>query len=243
MAREICERGGDALVLAGDIAGRNLGSFRACLDLFASFPGARFFLAGNHDLWSPPEGSAARYERVLAEVGAECGFSYLEHGPAWVGDVALVGTVGWYDYSLRDESLVGVPLRHYERKQWPNVSSWNDRHWIDWHWSDTEFTEICLANLSHQLDLVRDEARSIAAVMHHLPFAELVTRRRGDDAWAFCNAFMGSSAFGQMLLDEDKVGTLFCGHSHHRCDRRIGHLRAISNGSNYEKKTYEMLSL
>ena len=78
LARKVCGRGGDALVLCGDLAIRSTDKFRACLELFADFPGARMFVAGNHDLWCPPHDPWSRYERILGEIGRECGF----HGMA-----------------------------------------------------------------------------------------------------------------------------------------------------------------
>jgi predicted phosphodiesterase len=122
LARQTCDEGGDALVLVGDSAAAELGPLRQCLRLFADFPGRKFLVLGNHSLWCRgPEDSLDRYHRVLPQTAAEEGFHLLDESPAVLGDLALVGSVGWYDYSFRDRSL-GIPEAFYLLAQCPKVS-------------------------------------------------------------------------------------------------------------------------
>jgi len=52
---------------------------------------------------------------------------------------------------------------------------------------------------------------------------------------------MGSASLGEVLLACGKVSDVYCGHSHWRAERRIGHLRAVNIGSTYEQKRLEVL--
>lgn len=59
--------------------------------------------------------------------------------------------------------------------------------------------------------------------MHHLPFSELVIRM-GDPGWDFNNAYTGSAAIGELLLQYDKIRTVITGHTHHQGEYRTGGL-------------------
>ncbi len=242
LAQRVCREGGDALTIGGDLAIRSPAKLRECLELFSRFPGKRMFVAGNHDLWCPPYDPMTRYTKILPEIGRECGFHSLDQAPVFVGDVAFVGTVGWYDYGFRDSSL-GVDEGCYERGVWPGVASWNDRAWMPWSLKDSDFVQRCLDALGKQLGEVSEKARMIVACLHHLPFDELVPRKPDDQVRAFSNAFMGSPRFGALLRAESKVKYVLCGHSHSRVEVEIDQLRAISSGSDYHEKQLETLEI
>ena len=123
IAAEICSLRADALLLLGDVAGRDPRIVSDALHLFDRFAGARFFVAGNHDLWTDPGGdSLDRLERVLPELCREAGFHPLDVEPAFMGSVGLVGSIGWYDFSFHPERL-GIPLRFYQAKIAPGAAT------------------------------------------------------------------------------------------------------------------------
>ncbi|MCK4602873.1 MAG: hypothetical protein KAU28_10435, partial [Phycisphaerae bacterium] len=124
-AEEICAdrgRGPAVLVLIGDIAGADLSILRECLQLFRRFDGLKLLVPGNHCLWCRDgEDSLRRYERTIPAVAAEEGFGVLDHKPAMLDGVGLVGSIGWYDYSFRCESL-GIPTDFYRAKVAPGAA-------------------------------------------------------------------------------------------------------------------------
>jgi 3',5'-cyclic AMP phosphodiesterase CpdA len=242
MAEQLNTMGGDALIITGDLAIRNPLKLAECLTLFDGFKGPKMFVAGNHDLWSPPFTAMERYETKLDEIGSACGFHYLDNGPLMIGTTAFVGTIGWYDYEFRDPDLE-VDFKYYEKTSWPGVASWNDRHWISWDFDNPGFTAHCAAKLQAQIEEVRDQAETIVACMHHIPFTDLVKRQPDNPAWSFSNAFMGSPRFGEILLAEPKAKLLLCGHSHRRIEAQIGHVRAISSGCHYDAKRLETVTV
>ena len=268
LARQACDRGGDALVLVGDTAGADLDLMREALALFADYPGRKLLVPGNHCLWCRGEESSIdRYERILPELAAEEGFRLLDHEPVLLEAVGLVGSVGWYDYSFREESL-GIPEGFYRAKVAPGAAEYlgqvpellerhsdrlTERHrsmgvrWMDGvniklPLSDEEFVEHLAEKLRTQLRDLSRRARTIVAFLHHLPFDALVPRGR-PDRFAFAAAYMGAERFGQVLLECRKVSHVYCGHSHWRRRLRVGHVNVVNVGSTYTDKRLEVLDL
>lgn len=266
LAADVCRQEADVLVVAGDTFALDLGLFIRCLRLFEPFAGPKLLVAGNHDLWTTSGDSFDLYDRILPEAASACGFHDLDAGEHLIDDVAFVGTIGWYDYSFRDQAI-GVPMRFYEHKVAPGYalqhlelthlvadatdipprafaarSSWMDGKMIRWNLDDPSFTQITLDRLAAQLAAVGPHARAIVAVTHHIPFAGML-RRKSDPSWAFGNAFMGSVGLGEVLLRHPKVSHAVCGHSHTRDRLRVGHVEARNVGCTYRRKRYDVVEV
>jgi len=270
LAERAVRDGGDALVLVGDSASAEHQPLRDCLNLFADFPGLKLLVPGNHCLWClPGENSIQRYEQVVPAIAAEAGFAVLDHQPVVTDGVALIGSIGWYDYSYRDEQLA-IPLEFYRAKVSPGAAERLNEHrhlvesfrphlterhfnlgvrWMDgvhvrMEMTDEEFLEYVLAKLTAQLQAIgADESvRRVAAFVHHLPFRQLVPSDR-PDAFAFAAAYMGSDRIGEALRGCEKLTHVFCGHSHWRGRCRVGDIDVINVGSTYEQKHLEVVQL
>ncbi len=181
--------------------------------------------------------------------------------PFVAGDVAIVGMLGWYDYSFAQAEL-RIPRRFYAAKLSPGAAKynevnelfeetadippeslemyarWNDGKFVKLPMSDEEFLDEQLARLRGQLESVRGCSRVIAAV-HHLPFAELLPPSRIPQ-WDFAKAYLGSGKIGEMLLRYDTVRDVYCGHSHFPARATVGRIRAVNIGSGYRWKTFEV---
>lgn len=268
LAAEARRLGGDALVLLGDTAGADTQSLREALELFAEFDGLRLLVPGNHCLWCQPgQDSLQRYHELLPALAGECGFVLLDASPQVLDGVGLVGSVGWYDYSFREEAL-DVPKDFYEAKIAPGAARYygghedllarhaerlTDRHhslsarWMDGvhvklPYSDAEFVAVLADRLAGQLAELAPRVDRIVAFMHHLPFEQLVPRNR-PDRFAFAAAYMGSERFGEVLLDCPKVTHVYCAHSHWKTRARIGRIEAVNVGSTYVQKHLEVLEI
>jgi len=255
------------LVVAGDLFAGDPQCLVDCLGLFEGFGGEKLLVSGNHDLWTTPDGDSFElYEQVIPALAGACGFHDLDAAPRVVGDVGFVGTVGWYDYSFRDETL-GIPIRFYEHKAGPGFaratagfahlfqpgevlperalaarSYWNDGRMVHWALDDRRFHDLTLERLEAQLAAIESQVRTVVAVTHHIPFVEML-RRKSDPSWAFGNAFMGSVGLGHTLLRHDKVSHAIFGHSHTRDRRRVGHIDAINVGCTYRMKRYDAIEV
>ncbi len=267
IAEEICGLRADALLLLGDAGGRDVGIVRDCLHLFDRFRGPRFFVAGNHDVWTDPgESSLDRFERVLPRICGDAGFHPLDLEPAVLGHVGLVGSMAWYDYSYRPVELE-IPIRFYEHKLAPGAAArlpgyehlvadasdipeaalslgtrWTDGEYVRLGMSDAAFNDHLLARFREHLAATAPRCDVIVAGLHHVPFAELLTTPRGP-SWAFGRAFMGSAAFGRALLDEPKARFAFCGHSHAYAHVQKAHVTCTNLGCTYTEKRYEILNV
>jgi predicted phosphohydrolase len=269
IARRICDAGGDALVLVGDTAGAEPAAMADCLGLFESFPGRKLLVPGNHCLWCRPgEDSLTRYHELLPAVAAEAGFTLLDHAPQILdGRVGLVGSIGWYDFAFRDESLE-VPLGFYRAKLAPGAATyytehrqlvadhretltddhlaistvWKDGRHVNLPMSDEAFTELLCDRLAAQLDALAPRVERIVAFTHHVPFEPLVPRRP-EPKWAFAAAFLGSPRLGRVLLAEPKVSHVLCGHTHWPTRTTVGPIEAVNIGSTYTEKRLETLTV
>jgi predicted phosphodiesterase len=268
LAERACEEGGEALVLVGDTAGARLPALADALDRFARFGGRRFIVPGNHCLWcAGEEDSMRRYLDILPNLAAGHGFAMLDAQPAMLGGVALVGSVGWYDYSFADKSL-GIPEEFYRAKVAPGAaaqlggfedmldrhrgqlgeralairSRWMDGRYVRLPMGDEEFCRFLAERLATQLEEVSRQAERVVVFMHHLPFAELLPEGRADPV-AFASAYLGSPLFGEVLLAFPKVTDVYCGHSHWHGTCRIGHINVVNVGSTYSRKRLEILEV
>ncbi|MCG3180527.1 MAG: hypothetical protein BIFFINMI_02889 [Phycisphaerae bacterium] len=261
LAADIVARGGDVLLLVGDLAGADKGPFEECLALFGGFPGRKLFVAGNHELWSRGATDALALLRdELPARGARHGFACLEYQPVLLGPVAIVGTVGWYDYSFRDPAL-DLPLRFYRRKVSPGAARYFTEHrdllenaddltdghheltarWMDGvHVNlpagDEAFTRMLADKLATQLDAVAREVDRIVVAIHHVPFARMMPELPPGANWQFVAAYMGSELLGQACLAQPKVTDVICGHTHQPLTIREGHIQCHNVGSNYHTK-------
>lgn len=248
----------DVLLIVGDTATADENQLETVLPLIR-FPGPKLFLCGNHELWSRRDDSHQIFTDELPRRVREHGWHWLEEDPFVVDDVAIVGSVGWYDYSYAPASL-NVPHRFYAAKVSPGaaahltahqhllagddvspeaheiVARWNDGKFIKLHRSDETFLEERLAGLAQSLARVPAGKRIVAGV-HHIPFSQLLPPRH-TPAWDFARAYLGSDRIGQLLLADPRITHVFCGHSHFAADARIHHLHAINIGSGYRQKLF-----
>lgn len=272
LARRVREMQGDVLILAGDTAGADVQWLTKALELFRNFDGIKALVPGNHCLWCSPDethpaASLKRYEQTIPQAAADCGFITLDHDPLVLGDVCVVGSVGWYDYSMRDAGLA-IPVEFYQRKISPGAAKYFgqckdlfERHgdeitprqlaigarWMDGRRvklgiTDEEFVVMLVEKLERQIIEQSASAKQIVAVMHHLPFTELVPAER-PDRFAFAAAYLGSEKFGEMLKRHEKVSHVYCGHSHWQGQHKAGRLQAINIGSTYVHKQLEVLEV
>jgi 3',5'-cyclic AMP phosphodiesterase CpdA len=254
--------GGDVLVVVGDTASGDGDDLERCLARFR-FDGPKLLVAGNHELWTTRGDSYALFREELPRRAAAMGWHWLEGTPFVAGDAAIVGSVGWYDYSFAQPELQ-IPRRFYEAKVSPGAAQrltgfdhlmgddvppaardilarWNDGKFVRLGRSDDAFLKELLEGLERSLESVK-EAPHVVAAIHHLPFAELLPPPRIPQ-WDFAKAYLGSARIGQLLTRYANVRHVLCGHSHLALEAKIGPIHAINIGSGYRWKTYRVLDI
>jgi Icc-related predicted phosphoesterase len=253
----------DVLVVIGDTASADGEALERCLERFR-FAGPKLFVTGNHELWTHGPDSYAVFKEMLPPRVRAMGWHWLEGEPFVAGDVAIVGSAGWYDYSFAQEDL-RIPRRFYEHKIAPGAvdrldeyrellvgddvpeaalqiaARWNDGAFVKLHRSDEQFLDELLATLERSLEQVASK-REVVAAIHQLPFRELLPPPRIPQ-WDFAKAYLGSERIGRLLLRYPNVRHVICGHSHLALEAKVGHIHAINIGSGYRWKTYRVLEL
>ena len=261
---EMNAAGGDVLLVIGDTAAADGDELEQCLSLF-NFPGPRLFVAGNHELWTKRSDSYELFTRELPERVRSLGWTWLQSEPFIAGDTAIVGSIGWYDYSFAPASL-NIPRRFYENKVSPGAAErllefapllvrtddltpaareltarWNDGKFVKLHRTDDQFLDELLADLERRLDGLAAR-RTVVAAVHHVPFEQLLPSPHGSQ-WDFARAYLGSPRIGKLLLRYSNVSHVLCGHSHFPIEAHIGSVHAINIGSGYRYKTFRSIDL
>jgi len=253
------QAGGDVLLLVGDTAVADGDWLEKCLSRF-KFSGPKLLVAGNHELWTKGTDSAAIHASLLPARAAALGWKCIESDPFVAGDIVVVGSVGWYDYSFASPNL-GIPHRFYQHKISPGAAEhlglfpelfspseditetarqtmarWNDGKFVKLGRSDEQFLGELLRRLDLQLSAIPAHYTAICAI-HHIPFRELLPPHRGQQ-WDFARAYLGSDKIGQLLARHETIRRVFCGHSHWPVTAQIGNIHAVNVGSGYRAKTF-----
>ncbi len=261
---QINTAGGDVLVVIGDTAVADGDWLEQCLSRF-QFNGPKLFVAGNHELWTHGPDSYALFTEELPRRIRNLGWHWLETEPFITPNLAIVGSIGWYDYSFAEPSLE-IPQRFYAAKVSPGaaamlpsfaslfenetdisptarniIARWNDGKFIKLGRTDKQFLAELLTTTARTTQFVENIPTVIAAI-HHLPFAELLPPSHSAQ-WDFAKAFLGSDRLGQELLRHPNITHLFCGHSHFPAKATIGPIQAINIGSGYRWKTFHLLDV
>ena len=94
--------------------------------------------------------------------------------------------------------------------------------------TDPALCDLMLESLQRQLQEASADS-TIIAVVHVLPFAEVV-QRGGFGPSGFYDAWIGSSRLGDCLRGDDRVRLVISGHQHSITDYAISaRLRAVAN--------------
>jgi Icc-related predicted phosphoesterase len=260
---EMNATGGDVLLVVGDTAAFDGDALEQCLSRFR-FHGPKLFVAGNHELWTRGHDSYDNFRRALPQRVGTLGWQWLQSDPFISDELAIVGSIGWYDYSMA-QSTLGIPRRFYAAKVSPGavrildghdallepandlspqarevVARWNDGKFVKLHRSDEQFLDELLSELGDQLDSLQHHRRILAAI-HHLPFAQLLPPSHNAQ-WDFAKAYLGSTRIGELLLRYTNLAAVVCGHSHFPAQAHVGHIRASNIGSGYRQKHYLTLN-
>jgi predicted phosphohydrolase len=234
----------DVLVLAGDVGAAE--DFAPCLELFESLPGLKALVPGNHDIWvrdNDARGSSLQvYKEHLPRLCAAHGFHYLDQGPLLLdgADLALVGSMNWYDYSWSLEQLKQLAPDWETRLQTKRFSRGrhNDARFVRWPLTDVSFTARCVTTLEAHLDQALAAVGRAIVVTHHPPFYGLSFPRQEITLdTVLWDAFGGNRALEAVLARHaDRIPFAFCGHTHRARENSLEGIRGYNIGGDYHFK-------
>jgi hypothetical protein len=253
---EINRRGGDLLVVAGDVGVADGDVIESCLSRF-TFAGPKLFVPGNHELWTKRSGVDVLDEELPRRIRA-LGWHWLPGEAMTFGGARVIGSIGWYDYGFAEPSL-NVPTEFYRAKSSPAVvarlgeppelaerakqiesacpvvARWNDGRFAKLSMSDEELVERELNRV--RAEILRSDLPAVV-VLHTVPDASLMPPRRAA-TWDFARAYLGSPRWGRMLCEDavrGRVTHVLCGHSHAPARSMLGDIQGINIGSGYRAK-------
>lgn len=240
----------DLLVLAGDLGAAH--RFAECLQLFEDLPCQKAVVPGNHDIWV--ESNDARgdslqvYETHLPRLCAEHGAHYLDAAPLVFpdADLALVGSINWYDYSWSLEQLqqelpdweTRLRTKRLERGQL------NDYRYVRWQLNDVTFTARVIAKLRSQCEAALAQVSQAVLITHFPTFYALCYPRPEPitTEGRLWDAFSGNTQIEEMLSSfSGRLPFAFCGHTHRAREGQFAGVTGRNIGGDYHFKRLLLL--
>jgi predicted phosphohydrolase len=235
----------DVLVLAGDVGAAD--HFAECLALFDDLPGRKALVPGNHDIWVETDDSRgdslAVYRQHLPRLCTAHSFHYLDQGPLYLpeADLALVGSINWYDYSWSLDALrQKLPdWRERLRTKVFTHGRHNDARFVRWPLNDELFTAEVVKTLEQHLRDALTQMARVMVVTHHPPFFGLSFPEAGPPSadrllW---EAFAGNRGLEEVLARyADRVAFAVCGHTHRARQNTWHGIRGYNIGGDYHFK-------
>jgi predicted phosphohydrolase len=245
LVAHLAENHPDLLLIAGDIGAGD--DFERCLSLFAGLPSRKGLVPGNHDIWVTADDrrgdSLSVYREHLPAICGRCGFHYLDHGPLVLpdSDLAICGSMNWYDYSWSIEQLKPIASDWEQRLRTKRFTRGrhNDFNYVRWQHTDESLTREVVATLEHHINEARAAVGSALVVTHHPPFRALnypppPVRALDDLLW---EAFAGNARLEEVLRARAQhIPFAFCGHTHYAREGELAGIRGFNIGGDYHFK-------
>ncbi|MBD3184901.1 hypothetical protein GF312_21640 [Candidatus Poribacteria bacterium] len=224
----------DVFIICGDISA-NVMVFSRTLGAFHHIDSdcKKLLVAGNHDIWTSQTtgkiDSNDKYKLITA-IASEHDFHHLGDSPVIIDKIGFCGTIGWYDYSYRNDKH-NIPIKYYMKKFFQG-SVWNDVNYAKWGKSDIEMARYFENELQNQINSIKNGVSRIIAVTHHVPFKECV-KYKDKLPWDFFSAFMGSVGLGEICLKEPLITHALFGHTHANFNVNIKGVQAVCSPVGY----------
>jgi 3',5'-cyclic AMP phosphodiesterase CpdA len=232
----------DVLILAGDVgAGED---FQRCLELFDPIPSKKALVPGNHDLWVNGHNgrgdSLAVFREALPRLSREHGFVYLDQENLLLPghDLAVVGTINWYDYSWSIAELPQYAEDWEDRLRAKRFfrGRHNDANFVRWPTDDAGFTRVVVAGFEKNLSAALGRVKDVVAVAHHPPVRGLNYPRTGPPTFdsLLWTAFSGNRSLESVIeTHAGRIPFVFCGHTHAAARCTVGPARGFNVGGDY----------
>jgi predicted MPP superfamily phosphohydrolase len=218
LRHKIAAENPDLVVIAGDI-GEGVKRIDECLCEFKNLTCPVGVIAGNHDLWVRDHNiirdSAHLMDEFLPQLVRGHGMHWLETEDLQIGDVAVTGTLGWYDYSRRvvTKDTIHLTSSDYQLIKPRFNNDGNYVRWIDKR-TDVEFANSLGEALESRLAKFESDprVREVLVVTHVPAFSEQLVPMKGDHPIA--DSYFGNLTLGSRLIKYPKVRTVVSAHTH-----------------------------
>ncbi|MBQ8638633.1 MAG: metallophosphoesterase [Lachnospiraceae bacterium] len=215
----------DGILIAGDIT-EHVSESISAMEQLEQKSGCRvFYVPGNHDLWSgdfsqlTTEEIYARYE---ADPRCLTGKPQILQGKD--GVFALIGDVGWYDYSFANPRFSETELEQMNR----DGRTWQDKLKNQWTADNLQRMKIQSGKLEMRLAQIRSRYGTdlpVIVMTHMIPVREFCVPEERT-MWQYFNAYLGSAHLGE-LFERYRVSYSISGHVHYRKEAIHGATRYL----------------
>lgn len=205
IAAYIREVAPDRVVIAGDIAGGAAHCLR-CLEEIEQLSGVPVsYVPGNHSIWTNSKETDSWHEyRLFRDHSTSLIDRPVHLNDKWV----LLGDMGWYDYTFREEHISPEQVRDNRNKVW------KDSIMARWGMEDTALTDLMLDKFAKMFEAHRD--KQIIFANHFIPYRDFVPVSTHNEIWNLIRPFMGSARLGDLLDRHEHVRYVIFGHMHYR---------------------------
>jgi len=230
----------DIFIIAGDLANTN-NEVHNFLNQFKNLNLLKIYVPGNHDLWIESKhqlkkgfDSSYKYEIKLNEICIDNNFKYPIFDPIILNECAIIGSVGWYDYSIRDKRLDDIySINDY------NIGTFGNKYWCDVKNSiwlenrDNENWKIRSKKLNNLkifdkiynqfkniIEKIPSNITKIIIIIHMSPFEKCIIPKNEPDPF---DAYEGSVEFGNYIKSRlpNKEIVFITGHRHKKLELTI----------------------
>lgn len=210
----------DAVIIAGDITEHAQTSIEAVCRLEEQSGCRVFYVPGNHDMWSEnfdEQTTESIYARYVNDPHCLADKPQILEGTK--GRFALIGDIGWYDYSFASPDFAAEELEQMSC----GGRTWQDRLKNQWTADNRKQSALQLRKLEKQLEAAA--GLPVIAVTHMIPVREFCVPEERT-MWKYFNAFLGTENLGK-LFDRCRAVYSISGHVHYRKEAVHGSTRYI----------------
>lgn len=245
----------DVFVIAGDVS-NSLDGLDNTLKQFSELECLKVMIPGNHDVWFESKNSLRKgkdsfykYREAIPQICKSNGFIYPIEEPYIINNIAIVGNLGWYDYSMADIRLtdkynfLDYTIGKFLEGEWndskyavwlraPNSPNWKERLRT---FNNNAVFEQLFYELKAVVQQIPNSIKQLLIVLHTAPFKECILT--GDVPSPF-DAYEGSVQIGEFISDvaKDRSVSVICGHRHKKLFLHMGNVKVYRSPVGYLDK-------
>ncbi len=209
----------DLMMIAGDISNDYELSLNAIKRIEDETGVDCIFTPGNHDIWNESHKEKNSWD-IYDEYKNHPG--NIVNGPIKLKkDWVVIGDMGWYDYSFGSDEF----SKEEFDKMHIDDRTWQDKIKAIWDKDTLKMHRYFYEKIKNKIEANTEKN---VILMTHVVTHKDFTVQNPNRMWKYLNAFLGSSAYGKLVLEKNINYSIF-GHVHYRMEKTINNSKFICN--------------